>query len=105
MREFGSHRVPAEQFVVGLGTGSAVAILIGNGNQTLVEERIALPGDLHPGATQLLATRSPRAVGFIAQYSDLTATGRCINADHLLVTAPFTHRDDERHEMHVEPAL
>src|SRR4029077_14324944 len=45
VREFGSHRVPAEQLVVKHGAGSAVTILISDGNQTLVEERVALPGD------------------------------------------------------------
>ena len=68
LRQFGSHRVLAEQVVIRLGTGTAVAILIGDSNQALVEERIALPGDLHPGAVQLRATVSYRTIGFIAQY-------------------------------------
>ena len=37
VRELGSHRVSAEQLVIRLGGGSAIAILIGDGNQTLVE--------------------------------------------------------------------
>src|SRR6266481_4883298 len=105
MREFGSHRVFAEQLVVRLGTGTAVAILIGDSNQALVEQRIALPGDLHPWAPQLRTTVSSRTIGFIAQYLYLTAAGCCVHAGHLLVTAQFAYRDDERHEVNVETAL
>src|SRR6476646_2148024 len=102
MREFGSHRVFAEQLVIRLRTRSAVAILIGDSNQALVEERIALPGDLHPGAMHLRTVTSRRAVGFIAQYCYLTAAGSRVNADHLLITAQFAYRDDERHDVNVE---
>ena len=105
VREFGSHRVFAEQFVVRLGTGTAVAILIGDSNQALVEERVALPGDLHPGAVQLRATVSPRRSVSSRSIVYLTTAGGCVNADHLLVTAQFAYRDDERHEVNVEPAL
>src|SRR6476660_6308681 len=105
MREFGSHRVFAEQLVIRLRTRSAVAILIGDSNEALVEEGIALPGDLHPGAVQLRASVSCRTIGLIAQYLYLTAAGSCVDADHLLVTAQFDYRDDERHEVNVEAAL
>src|SRR6266511_631040 len=105
MREFGSHRVFAEQLVIRLRTGTAVAILIGDSNQALVEERVALPGDLHPGAVQLRATVSYRTIGLIAQYLNLTAAGGCIDADNLLVATQFDHRNHERHEMNVESAL
>jgi hypothetical protein len=46
--QFGRHRVCAEQRIINLGAGTAVAVLIGNGNQPLVEERIALTRDLYP---------------------------------------------------------
>src|SRR6476646_4723233 len=105
MREFGSHRVFAEQLVIRLRTRSAVAILIGDSNQALVEERIALPGDLHPGAVQLRVTVSSRRIGLTAQYCYLTATGGCVNADHLLVTAQFAYRDDKAHHVNVESTL
>src|SRR4029077_16255139 len=75
MREFRRHRVFAEQLVVRVGTGTAVAILVSDSNQALVEERVALPGDLHPGAVQLRATVSPRTIGFIAEYCYLTTAG------------------------------
>src|SRR5512140_697112 len=101
MREFGSHRVFAEQLVVRLGTGTAVAILIGDSNQALVEKRVTLPGDLHPAPVQLRASVSPRTIGVIAQYLYLTPAGGCVNADHLLVPAQFTYRDDERHDVNV----
>src|SRR6476620_5805312 len=105
MREFGSHRVFAEQLVIGLRTRSAVAILIGDSNQALVEERVALPGDLHPRAMQLRIAVSSRTIGFIAQYCYLTTAGSCVNADHLLVTAQFAYRDDKAHHVNVESAL
>src|SRR6266496_6533744 len=99
MREFGSHRVFAEQLVIRLRTGTAVAILIGDSNQALVEERVALPGDLHPGAVQLRATVSYRTIGLIAQYLNPTAAGGFIDADNLLVATQFAHRNHERHEI------
>src|SRR5262249_12826223 len=105
MREFGSLRVSAEQIVIRLRAGTAVAILIGDGNQALVEERIALPGDLYPGATQLRTAFFIQPLGFIAQYLYLTAAGACVNADDLLVTAQFAYRNHKRHEVNVEPAL
>ena len=49
-RQFGRHRISAEQRIINLGTGTAVAVLIGDGDQTLVEKRIALTRDLHPRA-------------------------------------------------------
>src|SRR5512133_2012695 len=97
MREFGSRRVFAEQLVVRLGTGTAVAILIGDSNQALIEERIALSGDLHPGAMQLRAPVSCRTIGLIAQYLYLPSAGSCVNAGHLLVTAQFTYRNHKAH--------
>src|SRR6476660_1345206 len=103
--QFGSYRILAKQVVIGLRTGAAVAILIGDSNQALVEERIALPGDLHPGAVQLRVTVSSRTIGLIAQYCYLTAAGGCVNADHLLVTAQFAYRDDKAHHVNVESAL
>ena len=88
--QFGSYRVFAEQLVIRLRAGSAVAILIGDGNQALVEERVALPGDLHPRAMSVADRHvSPSSLGFIAQYLYLTAAGGCVNADDLLVTAQF----------------
>ena len=105
LREFGSHRVFAEQLVVRLGTGTAVAILIGDSNQALVEERVALPGDLHPWAVQLRTAVSSPHDRFHRAILYLTAAGGCVNADHLLVTAQFAYRNDERHEVNVEPAL
>ena len=105
VRQFGSHRVLAEQLVIRLGAGSAVAILIGDGNQALVEERVALPGDLHPRAMQLRIATSHRAISFIAQYLYLTAAGGCVNADDLLITAQFAYRNHKRHQVNVESAL
>src|SRR5438876_7221791 len=105
MRELGSHRVFAKQLVVGFGTGAAVAILVGDGDQTFVEKRVALTRHLHPG-TKLLRTAIPgQASCFIAQYSYLTAAGSCIDANNLLVTAQFGDRNHQRHEVDVEPAL
>src|SRR5262249_367585 len=105
VREFRCHRICAEQLVVRLGAGSAVAVLIGDGNQALVEKRVALPGDLHP-RTKLLRAAIPRGAScFIAQYSQLTAAGCCIDANDLLVPTQFTYRNNQRHEMNVESAL
>ena len=44
-------------------------------------------------------------IAILAQDLYLTATGGCIDADDLLVTAQFAHRNHERHEVNVEPAL
>jgi hypothetical protein len=104
-RQFWSLRVSAEQLAIRLGAGTAVTVLIGNGNQTLVEERVALPGNLDPGTKQLRVAISHRALGFIAQYLYLTAAGGCINANDLLVAAQLAYRNHQYHEMKVKPAL
>src|SRR4029453_13454959 len=105
-RQFGSYRVLAEQVVIRLGAGSAIAVLIGNGDQALVKERVALPGHLHPGAVQLRIAASHRtSSGFIPQYLYLTSARGCVNAHNLLVTAQFAQRNHKAHHMNIEPAL
>src|SRR5262249_45322250 len=98
VREFGSHRVTAEQLVIRLRAGSAIAILIGDGNQALVEQRVALPRYLDPWSGVL-------RVAVLAEYLHLTSAGGRINTDDLLVTAQFAYRNHQRHEMNVESAL
>src|SRR5438132_1221233 len=98
VRQFGSYRVSSEQRIINLGAGAAVAILIGDGDQTLVEQRVALTCDLHPPT-------EPLRIAILAQDLYLTAAGGCIETNNLLVTAQFAHRNHERHEVNVEPAL
>jgi hypothetical protein len=65
-----------------------------------------LPGDLHPRTNQLrVATSYRTSPGFIAQYLYLTAAGGCVNADDLLVTTQFAHRNHQRHKVNIESAL
>src|SRR5438094_357968 len=76
-----------------------------DGKQALIEERVAMPGDLHPGNMQLQIAISNRAVGFVPQYLYLTTARGCVNADDLLVAAPSAYRNHKRHEVDVESAL
>src|SRR4029453_1992217 len=75
-----------------------VTILIGDGDQTLVEERVPLTRDLHPATCDLW-------IPVLTQYLDLTAARGCVNADDLLVTAQFGQRKHKRHHVNVEPRL
>ena len=61
------------------GWRAAVAVLIRNGNQPLVEERIALTRDLQPRSCHL-------RIAIVAQDLYLTTAGGCIDADDLPVT-------------------
>src|SRR5690348_5711094 len=103
MSQFGRLGVLAEQLVVPCRTGAAVEVLVRNRDKALVEKRIALARDLHPFAKVRLGLVDLLAL--ITQNGDLTAAGRRVNADDLLIAAEFGDWNGNGHEMNVESAL
>ena len=89
-----------EQLLIRLGRRPAVEILVRDGDQTLVEQRIALTRHLDesPEAARSLPASSPR----IRTCSRLVVR---VDADHLLIAADLAERDRQRHQVNVEAAL
>lgn len=98
LREFWILRVLAEQSIVLAWAGSTVEVLVGDGHETFVEQRIALARHL-----------DPFALGFVIairlQDGHLPATGCGVNPDHLVVTTDFANGNRQCHQVEVEPAL
>ena len=98
MGQLRRQRILRKQPVVRYGRSAAVHVLVRDGNQRLVEERIALTGDLYPG---------PRGSHGIANGDDfdLLAAGGGIDADDLLIGAQFAHGNFQGHHVNVESSL
>ena len=82
--KFWIKRILAKELIIHGRAGAAVKVLVHDGDEAFVEERVALASDLHPrrgGAVLLLI--APAA---FSQHGDLLTTGCCINTDDLLVT-------------------
>ena len=98
LREFWILRVLAEQSIVLAWAGSTVEVLVGDGHEALVEQRIALARDLDPFALGFV-------IAISLQDGHLSAAGSGVNTNHLLITAEFRDGNRQGHQVNVEPAL
>src|SRR5213078_1512160 len=94
----------SEQNMVLLRTGAAVKVLVGNGDQTFVEQRVALARHLHPAAG-LLVVFALLPVVSVSEDSDLPAAGGCVNPHDLMIAAQFLDGNRQCHQVNVESAL
>src|SRR5207247_6319216 len=97
LAEFGVLRVFPEQGSILAWAGAAVEVLVRKRNEAFVEKRIPLPRHLHP--------TSAVWVIIVLEDSNLPATGRGVNANHLLITTQFTYRDGQFHQVNVKASL
>ena len=98
LREFWILRVLAEQRVVLTWAGSTVEVLVGDGDETFVEQWIALARHLDPFTLAFV-------IAIRLQEGHLSATGCGVNTDHLVITAEFRDGNRQCHQVDVEAAL
>ena len=97
LQSSGFLRVFPEQETILAGAGAAVEVLVRKGNEAFVEKRIPLPRHLHPTPGVFVIV--------VFEDANLLATGRGVNADHLLITTQLTDRDGQLHEVNVKARL
>src|SRR5262249_59796893 len=87
-----------KEIPVSFRRGPAIDVLIGNRNQTFVEQWITLPSNLDHVAFCFV-----RAI--IPKHPSARAAGGSVHADHLHIATNIAYRDRKRHQMKVETAL
>ena len=79
--------------------GPAVQVLVFNGDEAFVHQRVSLPRHLDP-VTERLRLRET-----VREDIEAASAGRCVNAGDLLIAPELVDRDRERHQVQIEPAL